>query len=212
MKHPPTVRHWMHSGCYYCCSWYDRSWYVCLSSSCVLFLQLGWDCQETGIKFPSIDLFSPSWNYKRSPASCISWSPCMALPWLSYCGLLPECWLEELLPSSELQVKLAAQVPPCLLARNPPPLQPSLPHPSVVSTDLHPHLFNPALFPWHDSSLLSLCHPLAVKGDLSFIFAFILWGQPSEKAPWNIPSISWMGHLYFPRVEAGIISTLPMLS
>lgn len=115
MKHPPTVRHWIHSGYYYCYSWYDWSWYVCLSSSYVLFLLLGWDFQETGIKFPSTDLFFPSWNYKRSPASCISWSPCMALPWLSYCGHLPDYLLEELLPSSELQVKLAAQVPPWLL-------------------------------------------------------------------------------------------------
>lgn len=39
----------------------------------------------------------------------------MTLPWLSYCGHLPDYWLEERLPSSELQVKLAAQVPPCLL-------------------------------------------------------------------------------------------------
>lgn len=74
LEMPCQCRQWIHSGYYCCCSWYCWTWYLCLSDSHVLFLLWGWDLQEAGIKFPSIDSLSSSWDYKSSPASCVSWN------------------------------------------------------------------------------------------------------------------------------------------
>ena len=126
----------------------------------------------------------------------------------NYCGHLPDYWPKNSWVL-ELPVKLAVQVSPCLVggqefSDSPTHIAPPWYALIFIHTSLPCLLtLNITLQPW----------ALVFNGELPLTFspmsARIPWGQLSEQAPWIIFSTSWVGHLYFPRVEGGLISTCP---